>query len=252
MEKQLKTLAIGLDGARGGWVAARLRGASVDGRSRRGWTTELLAVERIQGVEALRTGGGRGAKVAIDLPIGLPDAVELRGCDLEARELLADRRSSVFAPPPRPILGATSFADIQAWVKKNQEDEPSAKGLSRQSFGLVSKVREVDEWLLADSSREQWFFECHPELAFQHLNNSRQVPSKRSPAGLVQRLQLVLKEFPDAEERLHDFAAPRVDLSDALDAYACLSVALRHCQGRTEELGGGECDTNGLRMRMVI
>ena len=251
MTKQLKTLAFGLDGARGGWVAAVLRGASVKPEDEGSWTAELAPLKAIEDIQELRGGGGRRLKIAVDIPIGLPDRAELRSCDREARKRLGKLRSSVFAPPPRPILDAESFADIQAWVEKVRSTEPSAKGISKQSFALFPKVREVDEWLCGDTARNKRLFECHPELAFLHLNKGQPLPSKRSPAGAVQRLRLVSKKFGGAEQRLRHFVSPGVDLSDALDAYACLSVALRHRQDESEELGGGECDALGVPMRMV-
>jgi hypothetical protein len=75
--------------------------------------------------------------------------------------------------------------------------------------------------------------------------------SKRTAVGALERLTLVTELFGDAEAALLGFSASGTDLSDALDAFAVLSSALRHLRGDFEELGDGQLDQCGLPMRMV-
>jgi len=137
----VRTLAVGLDGARKGWVAAILRGDSID--RPKGCETELRLLARIDEVEALQETGD-AAPIAIDIPIGLPPQTRLRACDVEARTRLGKLRSSVFAAPGRDVLGLETYAEVQAAVAAAKERDADAKGLSRQSWGLVPKIGEVD------------------------------------------------------------------------------------------------------------
>ena len=78
--------------------------------------------------------------------------------------------SSVFTAPSRSALDAMDYEDA-----KKCNFEATGKRLSRQTWGLVQKIREVDH-LLSPSLQER-VRECHTELAFACL------PS-RSKAGI--------------------------------------------------------------------
>lgn len=245
--KQSETIAVGLDGCGNGWVAAGSRGPMATAADRR---TELIALDGI-GELAELSRASPAALVAIDIPIGLTSAVGYRRCDLAAKATLTGSASTVSCLSPRGLLDANSYTDVQHWVAEEQALDASGKGLNRKSFALIPKVKEVDEWLRADLARNARVFECHPELAFRRLNGGLPLASKRSPAGAVGRLDLVSSVFPDARAELADFSPPGADLSDALDAYAALSVAVRAKEGISDELGDGEVDECGLPRRIV-
>ncbi len=63
--------------------------------------------------------------VGIDMPIGLPGS-ELRAADIEARELLGPRRSSIFWTPPLCTLMANSHAEANRLSKKHANRGMSA------------------------------------------------------------------------------------------------------------------------------
>lgn len=248
-------LAIGVDGARGGWAAACLYGNSLHGEDGSGWQTRLQLFLNIEHLTAFREKAGGKAPVTIDVPIGLLDSVDFRPCDREARDLLGkDRRDAVFAPPARYMLEAAGdYPAIRELVEQERQRNPRAKGLSAQSAGIVPKVKEVDDWVRAHRDSESWFFECHPELCFQALAEGGVPPAKASTAGPVVRLQLIRELFRDAEERFAaaEWPAKKVGLMDVLDAYAALASAIQCARGHQEELGNGERDREGLVMRMV-
>jgi len=80
--------------------------------------------------------------IALDIPIGLPEAGP-RDCDLEARRLVGPgRASSVFPAPIRPVLAATSYSDA-CQIRLQVE----GKKLSLQAWAIMPKVRDVDELL---------------------------------------------------------------------------------------------------------
>ena len=155
-------LAIGVDGCRGGWVAVSCYAASPAEGLRR---TRVKLGATFEDVIALRA--DRHVPVAVDIPMGLLDSVDYRPCDRQAQELLGHRRSTVFAPPSRPLLALESYADARAHVEELKKTNPSEKSLSSYAWGLVRKIKEADDWLRAHPRAQAWLFECHPELSFR-------------------------------------------------------------------------------------
>jgi predicted RNase H-like nuclease len=239
----MELVALGADGAPGGWAVAAFR---ADGATR----VSLLAdVGEIAGLRG-------GATVAIDVPIGLPFSAGSRRCDELARERLGRRASCVFTPPARYLLAAAGdYEAIRALVAQERGRDPAAKGLSAQAAGITRKVAEVDAFVLAHPDSEAWLFECHPEVSFLELNGGRTLAAgKRSRAGVEHRLDLVRRAFPDADAQLAAVTWPRrvVELSDLLDAYAALATAVRCARGEHTTLGDGDRDEAGVIMRMAI
>jgi predicted RNase H-like nuclease len=192
------------------------------------------------------------APLAVDVPIGLLESVDFRPCDLAARRLLGLRRSSVFAPPSRPLLTEHSYPQARAHVEWERRSAPEAKGLSAQAFGIAPKVDESDRWLRAHPESQAWLYECHPELSFWAAAGRRPLGSKMTLTGHLERLRLVTAFAPDWLE-----AAARAGLADrdatifdVLDAYAALWTALR-LRDHREEILGGERDRAGVPMRIA-
>ncbi|MEM9295813.1 MAG: DUF429 domain-containing protein, partial [Planctomycetota bacterium] len=129
-------LGVGLDGCKAGWVAA-----SFDGQA--------LAFRLFDSIEAWAADDDwQAPQTLIDMPIGLlsagcpgdpPYAPGVRGCDAAARRLLGPRRSSVFAAPSREALAAPDYPSANAANRA-----AIGKGLSKQAYYLIPKVREVD------------------------------------------------------------------------------------------------------------
>lgn len=243
-------VAIGVDGARAGWVAACL--SSSPSLQPSTWETTVRLFQDFEAVATYRAQHGT-ATLAIDIPIGPSDHVESRGCDVAARKLLPGRASCVFNPPSRDLLATGGdYAAVQQLVAKRREADPTARGLTRQSVALIPKIAEVDTWVRQHPASEDWLFECHPELTFARLRNGRPAPPKRSPAGAIERLRLLRHPFPDLEDAVGALASPAADLTDSLDAYAALTVALRCRRNEHEELGDGQRDSEDVPMRIAI
>ena len=222
-------LVLGADGSRGGgWTVGM-----IDGEGELSWhaaedTVALLELADEHDADA----------VALDVPIGLPALGGTRACDVLTRGRLGDRRSSVFAAPPREVLACASYAEAR----------PLAPSLSAQAFGLVPRIREVDEVLRARGPEEhRRVVECHPELAFAAMAAGRPLAAKKTAAGALQRIGL-LEEALDASLP-SDVPGP-ASLDDALDAAACALVALRWARGEAAVLGD-ELDALGTPMRIV-
>jgi len=224
-------LVLGADGCKGGaWVVAM-----IDGEGELSWhaaadTAALLELAREYDADA----------VALDVPIGLAPLGATRACDVLARQRLGARRSSVFAAPPREVLSCSSYAEAR----------PLAPSLSAQAFGLVPRIREVDELLRAQPAEvHRRVVESHPEVSFASMAAGRLgLATKKSAAGALQRIALIEELLP--EPLPHD-VPPLASLDDALDAAACAMAAHRWARGQAEVLGN-ETDPLGLPMRIVV
>ena len=225
------SVVAGVDGCRGGWVAAVAdRRGAVEVAVHRSLDTVLAAFRQ-----------GEIAAVAIDMPIGLP-SVPPRGCDVAARRLLGPRRSSVFPAPIRAVLGSRSYAEACA-----RSRTACGVALSRQAFNLLPKIDELDRAL--EPPLQERIVEAHPELAFAHAVGSPMQHPKRRPEGRRERLA-ALQRAGLTIRTVGSTAAAAPD--DLLDAAILTLVAQRVVEGSAERIGDGACDARGLRMEIVI
>jgi predicted RNase H-like nuclease len=226
-------MVAGIDGCPGGWVLVE---TLTDGDGR----TTLERVSNLDGVIS-KLDSGQLAAVAIDIPIGLPEAGSRR-CDIEARRMIGARRSSVFPAPARGVLGATTYA-----VAAARSQGISGKRLSRQAFGILSKIEEVDRIVTPD--RQGHLIEVHPEVSFTVLAGVPMSHHKATDEGREERLAVLRGPFPNIES----LAAPRITRvkpDDVLDAFVAAWSA-RRWLARTHVQLGGDVDQRGLRMEMI-
>ena len=217
---------------RQGWVAG------VDG-CRAGWFVVLLDTPsgRTQHrlVEHFRDLLGQPEKpefVAVDMPIGLLDHAAKGGreCDREARRILGQPRArSVFSPHVRSALRHTDYTSAN---EANKASSPERIGISKQSFGLRSKLLEVDQFMtpyLQDRVRE-----VHPELSFYELNGRQAVShGKKNRAGLLERQRLLLGAgFRQVISEVGRYPRTKVADDDIADACAACWTAVRILEGK--------------------
>jgi predicted RNase H-like nuclease len=187
--------------------------------------------------------------IAIDVPIGLTDSGP-RACDREARRLLGrPRASSVFPAPIRAVLGARSWEEACA-IRNRAE----GKRMSKQAWGIVGKVGEVDKELRAHPRLRKRAREVHPEVSFQAWNGAAMQFRKTSRRGRNERGRLVDRYFgPAAYEVVRDqFRVKDVGHDDILDAFAALWSAERILRGVSRTLPERPpIDRCGLRMEIV-
>jgi predicted RNase H-like nuclease len=225
---------IGIDGARNGWVVAT--------RSHEALT--LAMYPTISDVPIPSP-----SRVLIDMPIGLP-SFERRSCDLQARQLLGSRRSTIFPTPARQAVYASSYAECCQINLRHQGCK-----VSKQAWNLSPKIRELDHFIRADRFRHNYIAEAHPELAFRALSNSSfEIPSKRTEEGL--RIRHEILSALDARvghviEILLREHRKGVDLTDAYDALA-LCMTLARAQGGVRFVGDGCVDEYGAPQRICV
>ncbi|MEV7395931.1 DUF429 domain-containing protein [Aeromicrobium sp. NPDC092404] len=201
---------LGVDGCRSGWVGVLL-----------GTTTQVLVAPTI---EALVDLAGRVEAVAIDIPIDLP-TTEPRNVERLARARLPGRASTVFNAPASDVLDAP---DYHAGNAANRA--ALGLGLSKQTWYLVPKIREVRDWLAGRSGVP--VVEAHPEVCFAAMNGGVVIDGKTTAAGEAARVRLL------ADHGIEVTATPRrgVAVDDVLDAAATAWTARRVADGVAERL----------------
>ena len=228
-------LVAGVDAAKGGWVMAVTATTPGSPAAFSVWPSfaDLWSEARSQGLVA----------VGVDMPIGLPGK-DLRRSDVEARELLGPRRSSLFWTPPLCVLDAADHAEANHRARTH-----TGRGLSIQAFHLLAKVREVRAVLtpedLAPHAQPQ-AAEVHPETSFAVLAGQPMSVSKRQPGGQAERLAVLVPEFPNLVEV--PTSPPGATTDDLLDAAAAAWTARRMAESTAMILGAEELDATGYPM----
>jgi predicted RNase H-like nuclease len=197
--------AVGVDACPTGWVGVTLR----EGRFADADTATDLA-RLLAGVPA-------EAVVGIDIPLGLLE-IGRRRADTLASALLAPHRSRIFPVPPRPVWEEDDYEAANLRCRRL-----TGSGLSRQSWGLMRKLREAND---CRESGDHRLHEVHPEVSFAAMNDGRPVAwSKKSWNGQALRRRLLREEGITVPEDLG--AAGRVPPDDVLDAAAAAWSAHR-------------------------
>lgn len=225
------TSVLGVDGWSGGWL-----GALVSDPDRPGPEVRWLLLPDAAAVRAVPA-----EVIAIDIPIGLPDSGR-RTCDGLARREPGMNPSSVFPVPPRAVLAAPDYPSANALSRVTV-----GVGLSKQSWFILPKVRDVDDAL--GEPPDPRIVEVHPEVSFRRLD-PRVEASKKTAVGVGQRLR-ALARWLDADSALADVPqGPGLD--DALDALVAAWTAARWRDGRAVVLPPDPpSDGRGRPMRIV-
>ena len=231
-------IVCGVDGCRAGWVALA-----------KDLDTGCISWRLCARARDLVYGGSAPLVIAIDIPVGLPERGP-RVCDLEARKLLGPGRgSSVFPAPIRPVL-ATSTYENACRIRFEAE----GKKMSHQAWGIVYKVREIDEVLRGDLKLQTVVREVHPEVCFYYLAGGQPMRhGKKSEAGKEERRELLEPIFGGwVQAALADRRHVASAEDDILDAFAALWTAERIAQGVARTIPPvPPKDSFGLPMRMV-
>lgn len=221
------TRIAGVDGCRAGWLAVVKDGERIETRVLHS-DEELLALF----AECLI--------VAIDIPIGLTSEGP-RACDRHARRHLGARASSVFPAPIRPLLAVREYVEANRLSRELQK-----RGVSKQAWGIVPKIVQVDRLLQRQHELRGRVYEVHPEVSFTAWNREPLPASKHADEGMAARRTLVTAQFGALPP------VPRgASEDDLLDAFAALWSAERIARGEHGILGDGHADVTGLPMRIV-
>jgi predicted RNase H-like nuclease len=216
---------LGLDGFRGGWVAAWIDDRGDHGFDYSSGLNRLLAMPH--------------ARATIDMPIGLKMSGH-RTCDLRARELVG---AAVFLGARRNLW---EFPDQASANRYYWQHEGAGMGVSCQLWNIRDKIREVDDFITPE--RQATICEAHPELTFRRLADGARLENKKAERGREQRITLLSAQgFVKLPEWLTQRRGTGIGRDDLIDACAC-AIAARDGASR---LGGDEVDGRGLRMEII-
>jgi len=165
----------GIDGSKGGWVC-------VSGYEN---NFKELKFEKLKEFNDIKSKDFD--LVLVDIPIGLDINLKKGGriVDKLARKELLTNKSSIFNAPSRLVLEATNYEEANK-INKNK-----GMGLSKQSWNLVKKIKEVDDFIR--NSNKTIIFESHPEIIFQVMKRDKVSAKKKNDEGIIERRNLLEK-----------------------------------------------------------
>lgn len=207
---------LGVDACKAGWIGIAVGDGQV----------AAYTAARIDELVAAVSVDGPIEVVAIDMPIGLPDAGS-RQADELARAAVGRRWPSVFKTPVREALQASDHASAVAINHRL-----AGAGVSAQAFALRTKLLQVDAWVRPTDLR---VVEVHPEVSFAALAGVPLPDPKTTWAGATHRRRLLAGvgiEIPDDLGRAGSGAA----VDDVLDAAAAAWSARRVARGQAHSM----------------
>lgn len=230
---------LGIDGCRGGWVAAALDTA--------------LTLFFFSTLEEAREKIKNSEFTLIDMPMGLKSVgKEERRCDVEARKFLKKKKMSIFPMASRQAVYTHSYEEANIVNR-----EILGKGLSKQSYNLFPKIREVDFFIEKNPLILNSICEGHPELSFARLSGSEMVYSKKTQEGYDERLTLIKRYIPHAEEAISHFRSlyrtTTLVKDDILDAVILALAATSKTYNNYKIVPSEEeVDMRGISMKIFI
>lgn len=233
---------VGVDGCKEGYVAVNI-------------TDDSFNIDIFKSIEEICFKYRESKSVIIDMPIGLPENEKDIRPEAYARKILSSRASCVFNVPCRQAVYKNEYHEANEINKRIL-----GKGLSKQSFAIFNKIREIDEFLHKESGFKNKIIEGHPEVCFAMLNynegsNKPIYENKKTKEGIQKRLDL-LEKYYDKTREIENMIFSDSKLSkikdDVIDAL-CLAVV-----GRLGIKNGFKTlpenpmkDDRGIEMQMV-
>ncbi len=171
-------------------------------------------------------------RILADMPIGLLSSGQIfsgnRPCDATARKFLGKKHSSIFNPPCIEALQEKSYQQASA-----TNFGILGKKLSKQSWNIVPKIREINAFLHLNPLWKNKLLEAHPELSFQKLNGNTPLQfSKKSSEGITERINILQMHYPASAtlfgKMLADPALKGNAAADDMVDAICLAVLNRH------------------------
>jgi predicted RNase H-like nuclease len=209
---------LGVDACRSGWVGVLL----APGRP-----PAVLAGATIAALVEVARETTNLAVVAIDIPIGLPDAGG-RQADALARRALPGKGSSVFTTLTRAAYQAETYEQGRA---ANLAATDGLRSASAQAFALRDRILDVDAWVRTRPTVA--VIEVHPELSFARMAGAPILTPKKDAAGLLAR-RAALAAVGLAAPAWYRGSGFGED--DLLDACAAAWSAVRYAAGAAQSL----------------
>jgi predicted RNase H-like nuclease len=210
-----KDVFSGIDACKGGWLCAVITDDKGD------YLFETSLSKLINSLP-------EGNRILVDMPIGLLskeiEGYSSRPCDAAARKMLGKKHSSVFNPPCMEALYETDY-----WKASATNNAVLGKKLSKQSWYLFPKIKEINAFLHLNPLWKSRVLEAHPELAFQFLNQNRPLQhSKKTKEGIDERLEILTQYYPATRnvfsEAFNESSLLKNALPDDMADALCLAI----------------------------
>ena len=231
-------IVAGVDGCRAGWFAVLMNGH------------DCIDYGIYSAFNEIWKDRDRIDLMLLDIHIGLASKDSDRNCDKEARKILGSRASSIFPSPSRSTFSATTYEKAS---KLNHAE--LGKKLSKQSWFVLPKIKEVDEFLQDNQNLWEKIWESHPEINFKYLNGSDLKHSKKTPEGRSERMKIIKNIFPKAEKLFSEVRSKYLkkhltddDIIDAMGLAAGAGICIK--DGFVLVPEEVQYDLTGLRMQM--
>ena len=231
----------GIDGCKAGWV-------SIYKPNPLKWEIEIFSTI----VEFWKT-HPKAEVVLIDIPIGLIDGGSFpRSADVAARKYLTGKHSSsIFPTPCRAALLKPTYQEANQINR-----EKTGKGLSKQTWNIMGKIKELDILLQEDKNARDVFYEAGPELCFMTLADQIFNDYKKTEEGLKNRLNFIM-DYCNCDSSFYESALKRftrkvIAKDDILDAWV-LAISASFGKNNLRFLPENyQYDSTGLPMRIAI
>ncbi len=231
------SVCIGVDGCKGGWIAAILDHGKLI-LKKYTWLQDIISMYP------------EFDEFLIDMVIGLQSSTEHIRPDSYARSLIKERTSTIFPAPCRQAVYASSVSEAY-----QENERVLGKKFTPLTVGILPKMREVDVFLQKHSEFKNVIKESHPEVCFAKLNGKTVLSKKSEMDGIEERIQILtpyIKELSLAK-LLYVAKDFRCNVDDVIDAI-CLAVTANYVYHDKFMLlpEAPMEDETGLLMQMVI
>jgi predicted RNase H-like nuclease len=230
---------IGVDGCKKGWFYVSLD------------ESDNYETDVIPDIQSLIDKFHEEFLILVDIPIGLQhNGKNERLCDKEARKILGNRRSSVFPVPCRKAVYENTYEEAS-----RINHALTGRHLSKQSWFITKKIRQVDE-LLVNSMNRKLVREVHPEICFWGLKGGKSMNYyKRTPEGSYERLEVIRRVYKECDGlvdgALRKYKKSDVKKDDILDALVAAVTARCGFKALKTIPDAPEHDETGLPMEIV-
>ncbi|MGH6843856.1 MAG: DUF429 domain-containing protein [Methylocella sp.] len=223
----MPTQIAGVDGCKDGWIAVTAAPETFDKAEFKIYKcfTELISELAARSI------------IAIDMPIGLAEHTDRGGREVDwaAREFLGPQRASVFPVPSRRTVAAHTQGYPQVCAIARETSNP-ARAVSKQLFGILPRIQQIDVILRQNPVLRDRVFEVHPEVSFKVMNNDEPLPKRKKVKGRIHLPGMQLRNDLLRKEGFTpsflELRPPRgAALDDFYDACACAWSAKRILYG---------------------
>ncbi len=239
LEKKLNqtSICIGVDGCKGGWIAAVLDHGK-------------LIINKYITLTDIVASYPNFDEFLVDMVIGLPSTKEHIRPDTYARKIIRERTSTIFPAPCRQAVYAKTVAEAY-----NENERVLGKKFTPLTVGIIPKMREIDAFLQDNPQFKNLIKESHPEVCFAKLNGSTVLSKKSELDGIEERIRILSNYITDLSLKKILLAAKnfKCNVDDIVDAI-CLSVTANLAeQGEYQVIPEYPMeDATDLKMQMII